>query len=168
MKQRPDRPVRRGRVIGLALALGLVFLPGIFLQSLTWSRKAKLAEITSNLEEINFAKAMWAADHSATTGVLASEQDLAKYLAPGRPTNFTGLVVSADSETYRANPIGIPPEAQLEKRMGRFPKGMVIRWSSDRGCEVLWPNPQGRANGWQPVYASTNPSSVPAAPRRSP
>ncbi len=166
MNERSDPPVRPGFLLALVVVLALVLLAYIALPSLAGSTKAKLPQIISNLRQLDLSKEMWASDHSATAGALVSEQDLAKYLGPR--VSSTGLVVSVDSETYSLNPIGTPPEARLEKSIGRFPKGMLMRWSTNGGCEILLPNPQGGANGWQPLHSGTNRTSAAAATRRSP
>ena len=116
--------------------------------------------------QIDLAKQAWALDHAATNGAAITEQDLMGYL---RVQGSTGLVTSVDSEIYRVNAIGTPPEAQLQRAFGsRFPKGTLIRWTTKADCEILLPNPQGGANGWQPLYSLTNRMPEAAAPRRSP
>ena len=149
-------------VIGCAVIIAAYALP-----SLTRSGKAKLPQIVGNLRQIDLAKQMWASDHAATNGAAVSEQDLAEYLRP-RP-GFTRLVASVDGEVYRPNTFGTPPEARLERPFGtRFPTGTLVRWSTNAGCEILLPNQQGGANGWQPLYSGTNQVSPAAAARRSP
>lgn len=148
-------------VIGCAAIIIAYALP-----SLTRGGKAKLPQVIGNLKQIDLAKQMWASDHAATNGAVVTEQELTQYLrVPGR----TGLVAIVDSETYRANVIGTPPEAQLRRSFGpRFPEGTRVRWRTNAGTEILWPNPQGGANGWQPLYRGTNRTPAEAAPRRSP
>ena len=149
-------------VIGCAAVIVAYVLP-----SLSGSRRAKLPEIIGNLKQIDLAKQMWASDHLATNGTVVSERELLGYLRP--PPGSAGLVRPVDSEVYEPNAVGIPPEAKLERAFGsRFPKGTLVRWSTNAGCEILLPNPQGGANGWQPLYSATNRTPAAAGARRSP
>jgi hypothetical protein len=167
MSQPPRQPVRPGFLFALLIVFGLVFIIPYLLPTLGGSGKAKLPQIIGNLRQIYLAKELWASDHAATNGAAVSEPDLVQYLRP-RPGS-TGLVASVDGEVYRPNAIGTPPEAKIERAFGsRFPKGTIIRWATNAGCEILVPNPQGRANGWQPLSSLANRTPEPAAPRRSP
>jgi hypothetical protein len=148
-------------VLSLVVALGLLLLVAELLPS--GSRRPKLPRVVMNLMQIDLAKQMWASEHAAANGAVVTEQQLIDRLRlPGR----TGLVAVVDSEIYRVNAIGTPPEALLERPFGpRFPKGTLLRWSTNAGCEILLPNPQGGANGWQPLYSGTSRMSPAAAPR---
>ena len=167
MSHPPRQPVRPGFLFALLIVFGLVFIIANLLPSLGGGGKPKLPQIIGNLRQIYLAKEMWAADHAATNGAAVSEPDLVQYLRP-RPGS-TGLVASVDGEFYRPNAIGTPPEARLERPFGtRFPSGTLVRWSTNAGCEILLPNPQGGANGWQPLSSLSKRTSGAAAPRRSP
>jgi hypothetical protein len=167
MNQVPPPIVRPGFVLSLIVAIGVLFIVAKLLPDVGGSKRAKLPQVIGNLRQIDLAKQMWAADHAATNGASVSERDLAEYLR--LPPGSTGLVTSVDWEVYRPNGVGRPPEAQLEKPFGsRFPKGTLVRWSTNTGCEILLPNPQGGATGWQPLYSATNRTPAAAAPRRSP
>jgi hypothetical protein len=165
MNEEHPLSARPGFVLALIVALGLILFAWMS-PYYAGSTKAKLPQITSNLKQIGLAKELWASDHGATAGVQVSEQDLATYLRP--PKGATGLVMSVLSETYRLNPIGTPPEAQLEKAIGKFPKGMVMRWSTNKGCEIRLPNPQSGTNGWHSLYPGRPRTPRAAAPRGSP
>lgn len=155
-----------GLVAWLIVALCLLFAWYFVLPKLAGSSKAKVPQAVGNLKQINLAKQAWALDHAATNGAAVTEQDLMSYR---RMPGSTGLVTSVDSETYRLNAIGMPPEAQLQKAFGsRFPKGTLIRWTANAGCEILLPNPQGGADGSQSFNSETNWTSAAAASRRSP
>ena len=150
----------------MIVALSWLLIWFFVLPRLAGSTKAKVPQVVGNLRQIILAKQAWALDHAATNGAAVTEQDLIGYLGvPGR----TGLVASVDSETYRVNAIGTPPEAQLQRAFGSsLPTGTLVRWTTNAGCEILLPNPQGRANGWQPLYSLTSRRPEGAAPRRSP
>jgi hypothetical protein len=168
MNHGPSRRVSSVLGVGVVVALSWSFFWFLVLPRLVgpMSTKAKVPQVVGNLRQIDLAKRIWAEEHAATNGAAVTEQDLTDYLkVPGR----TGLVATVDSETYRLNAIGTPPEAQLQRDFSaRFPKGTCIRWTSNAGCEILLPNPQGGANGWQPLYSVTVRTSEGAAPRRSP
>jgi hypothetical protein len=152
--------------VGLIVALCLLFAWYFVLPKLAGSSKAKVPQVVGNLKQVDLAKQAWAWDHAATNGAAVTEQDLMGYL---RVTGSTGLVTSVDSEIYTLNAIGTPPEAQLQRPFGsRFPRGTLIRWTTNAGCEILLPNQQGGASGWQPLYSLTNRMPERAAPRRSP
>ena len=149
--QPPRQLVSRGFVVlmvgaGLAALLASVLLPG-------GSRKPRVLRIVANLQRIDAAKQMWASGHAATNGAVVSNQDLLPYLSGG--LGSTQWIASVDSEVYRVNPIGSPPETRLERTYGGggFPKGTRLRWNQNVGCEKLLPNPQSGANGWQPLYS---------------
>lgn len=149
-------------VIGCAAVILAYSLP-----SRVRGGKAKLPRIVFNLRLIDNAKQMWASDHAATNGTEVSKEDLMPYLgAPGS----TQWIASIDSEVYRVNAIGTAPETQLESAYGggSLPKGTRLRWTQNMACEKLLPNPQGGANGWQPLSSNTSRTSTAAAPRRSP
>lgn len=168
MSHEPSRPIPAGLVLGLILALCLLLVWFFVLPRLAGSNKAKVPQVVGNLKQIDLAKQFWASDHAATNGAAVTEQDLMGYL---RVPGSTGLLASVDSEIYRLNAVGTPPEAQLQRAFGsRFPKGTLIRWTTNAGCEILLPNNpvQGGANGWQPLYSLTNRMPAAAAPRRSP
>ena len=154
MSQEPSKPISPVMVAGLVVALCLMLVWFSVLPPLAGSSKAKVPQVVGNLRQIDLAKQTWALEHAATNGATVTEQDLLSYLrVPGR----TGLVGAVDSEIYRLNAIGTPPEAQLQKAFGsRFPKGTLVRWTTNAGCEILLPNPQGGANGWQSLYSMTN------------
>ena len=168
MKRPLHRLVPSGVGLWLIGALICGFVIWIQLPStLSRSVKPKLPQIIRNLREIELAKQLSTSDYSATNGVTLSELEIVRYLE--RRPGQTGLVASVDSEVYKPNPIGAPAEARLERGLGsRFPKGTVIRWTTNAGCEILLPNPQDGANGWQPLRSETNRTSAAAASRRSP
>ena len=166
MSQEPSKRISPILVAGLVPAFCLMLVWFFVLPRLAGSNGAKVPQVVGNLRQIDLAKQAWALDHAATNGATVTEQDLLSYLrVPGR----TGLVGAVDSEIYRLNAIGTPPEAQLRKALGsKFPKGTLVRWTTNAGCEILLPNPQGGANGWRPSYSMTNRMPETAAPRRSP
>jgi len=167
MNKASDPQAHPGFRLALSVVLGIAFLAWVILPSLPVSTRAKLPQISSNLQRIDLAKQMWASDYAATNGATVPEQDLVEYLRP-RPGS-TGLVEAVDSEVYRRNAVGTPPEARLERAFGsRFPKGTLVRWRTNVGCEILLPNGHGGTNDWQPLYSRTNRISPTAAPRRSP
>lgn len=151
MSQTRQKLVRPGFLLSLFIGFGFLYVvANLLLPQISGSRKAKLPSIIANLKLIDVAKEMWASDHKATNGTPLSEQDLLEYVRP--PVDSTGLVRSVDSEVYTHNPIGTPSQAKLENPIGtRFPKGTLIRCSTNRGPEILLPNTDGKANGWQPL-----------------
>ena len=166
MSHEPSRSVSPGLIAGLVVALCFLMVWYFVLPMLAGSSRAKVPQVVGNLRQIDLAKQMWAVDHAATNGVPVTEQDLSGYLrVPGR----TGLVAAIDSEVYRLNAIGTPPEAQLHRAFSsRFPEGTLIRWTTNAGCEILVPNPQGGGNGWQPLSSLARRTPEATAPRRSP
>jgi hypothetical protein len=168
MSQAPRQLVRPALVANLVVALVLALLVCVFLPMLGGSRRGKLPRIVMNLARIGAAKEMWASDRAATNGAAVSNQDLIPFLGEG--PGSTGWIASVDSEVYRVNPVGVPPETRLESAYGggSLPKGTRLRWSKNAGCEKLLPNQQGGANGWQPLYSWTNRAAPEAATRRSP
>jgi hypothetical protein len=166
MSHQPSRPVSSVLVVGLVVTLSWSLVWLFVLPRLAGSTRAKVPQVVGNLQQIDLAKQIWAKDHAATNGAAVTEQDLAGYLGgPGR----TGLVAFVDSEVYRLNAIGTPPEAQLQRAIGTLlPRGTLVRWTTNAGCEILLPNLQGGANGWQPLYSVRGRTPAAAAPRRSP
>jgi hypothetical protein len=166
MSDEPPRTISAALGRGIVLAVLLLLVWVFVLPRLAGSSKAKVPQVVANLKQIDLAKQMWASDHAGTNGAVVTEQELMRYLrVPGR----TSLVATVDSEVYRVNAIGTPPEAQLQMPFGpAFPKGTLVRWSTTAGTEILLPNPQGGANGWQPLYSGANRTPAAAAPRRSP
>lgn len=167
MNQTPRQIVRPGFVLALLIVFGLFFIIASLLPSFGGSRKAKLPQVLNNLRQIEIVKEIWASEHAASNGAAVSDSELAAYLNPRQGS--TGLVASVAGEVYRANAIGTPAEARLERPIGtRFPMGTLVRWSTNVGCEILLPNQQSGANGWQPLYSGTNRISRAAGSRRSP
>ena len=145
----PRQLVRPGFILSLAVVLGLsIILANLYPAG---SHRPKLLRVAGNLMRIDIAKKMWASDHAATNGTVVTEADLMQYL---KVAGRTGLVTTIDSEVYRVNAIGTPPEAQLQKPLeARFPKGTLVRWDTNAGPQILLPNPQGGTNVWQPPYS---------------
>jgi len=165
MNQTPNQSMRPGFVLTLLIVISLLGLLCKILPMLGGSKKPVLLRVVNNLKQIDLAKQWWALDHGASNGVQVSFQDLAPYLGQGN--TLTGVIVSVLSETYTPNPIGIPPEARLGKGVGRFPKDTSLRWSTNRGSEVLLPSLQGESNNWQPTYSITNRTPAAAVSGRS-
>lgn len=128
------------------------------------SRNNNTVKVLNNLKQLEMAKDMWARDHGATGSVEVSAQDILPYLPAKTASNR--LVLPVMGERYLINPTGVAPEAQLTGFTARWPSGAVIRLY-DRPT-VLLPNPQGAANGWQPLSSEANRPSSSATPRRAP
>ena len=98
------------------------------------------SKIVGNLMRIDSLKLMWAFDHGTNGAVKITERELAPYLPAGSQPDT--LVVPVAGERYVLNPLSVLPEAQLTQKVGKMPKGTVIRLlRGERKYEVILPNP---------------------------
>jgi hypothetical protein len=150
MNQEPSKPVSRGLLVGLVIVLCLFFLWHFVLPMLSISHKSPIVSVLSNLRRVELAKELWAADHSATGGVQVSVQELAPYL--GRSHDSNNLVRPVMGERYMINPLGVAPEAQLTRALGRWPSGTVVRLYPEGHppSHLVLPEPRGGADQRQP------------------
>jgi len=122
-------------VIGCAIVIAGQMLP-----SLTGGGPSIGTKIVHNLKQIDLAKQMWAQDHNVTNSTHVSAEALIPYLPSRRKPGK--LLAPVIGERYIINSVGVPPEAQLTTKLGKWPAGTIIRLhpSTNGPYEVILPN----------------------------
>jgi hypothetical protein len=144
-------------VLGVLVALLLALAVGYTGPT---SRHSRINMIVNNLRQLAGAAEQWAIDHHQTGAVLVTEADLTNYLR--RPLEPVA------GERYVLRPLPQSPEVVLTREVGGHAKGTVICFTTNGEVRFIPPNPQGGANGRQPIRSETNGTSAAAASRRSP
>jgi hypothetical protein len=156
----------RSAIIGISVLAVLVLLVGL-LRNLRFvhTGPSKTGTIMANLRLIDGAKQVWAFDHHQTGAVAVTKEDIAPYLT--HPPYVKGWPKPVAGERYTIGLLTESPEAELTRDLGQLPKGTRFLLTETNGGMIL-PNPQGGANGGQPVHLETNRTPAAAASRRSP
>ena len=145
-KPTPTRSKWNYFCIALLVGVSLYVLVIKLGQSLTGSHTSKMNGFVNVLLQISGAKEQWALDHGITNIAqainLLTEQDIAPYLKSSQDhINRSGFGFDKDGrpysgfgEKYVINPLGVPPEVLLTRKLklGRgnsntLPKGTIIR-----------------------------------------
>jgi hypothetical protein len=141
MSEPPNAQVHVRRIfmvlVVIACAVGIISVA--LLPALSGSRRSPVMRIVSNLKQIDIAKQQWAEDHRATNSTPVYPEALASYFGGQRKPGE--LVPPALGERYVINGVGVAPEAQLTRRLGKWPEGTIIRLhpTTNRLYEVILP-----------------------------
>jgi len=130
------------RRLSLLVAVGgsvviLGFVASICIPNRLGSHTSKGLSIVNNLRQIDGAIEQWALDNGKTGAVVVTWKDLAPYLKVS--VSPDGEMKSVAGERYILKGLSNSPEAQLTRRLELWPRGTVLRLSTNWGFEAILP-----------------------------